>query len=185
MTPILAVSADDMAVLVAAAISGFVALVALVVVVLLTRRVHELRDMVRDLRSETVPLVRDARVVVDQAATEMLRVGDVLSSAEAVTGTVDSASRLAYRAFANPVVKVLAFRTGLAGALRRLFTPRTRGRAGRGLRSSSSVSAGVSERSAAPVELARPARLLEQPKKRASASSPIVHRRRRRSRAEA
>ena len=59
-----------------------------------------------------MPLVRDARVVVDQAATEMVRVGDVLDSAEAVSATVDSASRLAYRAFANPVVKVLAYGTG-------------------------------------------------------------------------
>ena len=62
-----------------------------------------------------------ARVVVDQAATEMVRVGDVLDSAEAVSSTVDSASRLAYRAFSNPVVKVLAYSTGLASAMRRFF----------------------------------------------------------------
>jgi hypothetical protein len=67
-----------------------------------------------------VPLVRDARVVVEEAATEMVRVGDVLGSAESVSATVDSASRLAYRAFANPVVKVLAFGTGVGAALRRL-----------------------------------------------------------------
>jgi hypothetical protein len=33
---------------------------------------------------------------------------------------VDSASRLAYRAFANPVVKVLAVRAGAATGIRRL-----------------------------------------------------------------
>jgi hypothetical protein len=120
-------SAENLAALVAAVVCAAGALVALVVVIVLSRRLRELRDMVRDLRSETVPLVRDARVVVDQAATEMLRVGDVLSSTEAVTGTVDSASRLAYRAFANPVVKVLAFGTGARSALRRLFSPRARG----------------------------------------------------------
>ena len=76
---------------------------------------------VEELRRETVPLVHDARVVVDQAATEMVRVGDVLDSAEAVSATVDSASRLAYRAFSNPVVKVLAYSTGLGSALRRFF----------------------------------------------------------------
>jgi hypothetical protein len=115
-------SADNVAALVAAAVSGVAALSAFAVVVLLARRLRELREIVDDLRGETVPLVRDARVVVDQAATEMLRVGDVLSSAEAVTGTVDSASRLAYRTFANPVVKVLAFGTGVGGAFRRLFS---------------------------------------------------------------
>jgi hypothetical protein len=119
-------SAENVAALVAASLCAAGALVALAVVIVLSRRLRELRDVVRDLRSETVPLVRDARVVVDQAATEMLRVGDVLSSTEAVSGTVDSASRLAYRAFANPVVRVLAFWTGTRSALRRLFAPRSR-----------------------------------------------------------
>ena len=77
---------------------------------------RELGATVDELRRETVPLVHDARVVVDQAATEMVRVGDVLDSAEAVSSTVDSASRLAYRAFSNPVVKVLAYSTGLGSA---------------------------------------------------------------------
>jgi hypothetical protein len=58
--------------------------------------------------------------VVDQAATEMERVGAVLDSTESVHATVDSASRLAYRAFANPVVKVLAVRAGAATGIRRL-----------------------------------------------------------------
>lgn len=83
--------------------------------------VRELGRLVEELRGETVPLVHNARVVVDQAATEMVRVGDVLDSAEAVSATVDSASRLAYRAFSNPVVKVLAYSTGVGSALRRFF----------------------------------------------------------------
>ncbi len=116
-------SAENVAALVVAAVCGAAALAALVIVIVLSRRLRELRDVVADLRNETVPLVHDARVVVDQAATEMLRVGDVLSSTEAVSETVDSASRLAYRAFANPVVRVLAFWTGTRSALRRLFSP--------------------------------------------------------------
>ena len=69
---------------------------------------------------QTVPLVADAHRVVDQAATEMERVGAVLDSTESVHATVDSASALAYRAFANPVVKVLAVRAGAATGIRRL-----------------------------------------------------------------
>ena len=69
-----------------------------------------------DLRRRGRPLVADAHRVVDQAATEMERVGAVLDSTESVHATVDSASRLAYRAFANPVVKVLAVRAGAADA---------------------------------------------------------------------
>jgi hypothetical protein len=50
----------------------------------------------------------------------MERVGAVLDTTESVAATVDSASRLAYRAFANPVVKVLAVRAGAATGIRRL-----------------------------------------------------------------
>jgi len=50
----------------------------------------------------------------------MERVGAVLDTTESVHATVDSASRLAYRAFANPVVKVLAVRAGAATGMRRL-----------------------------------------------------------------
>jgi hypothetical protein len=116
------VSADHVAVLVATIASGTVALVLVVIVIVLARRVRELGETVGELRHEAVPLVRDARVMADQAATEMIRVGDVLGSAEAVSTTVDSASRLAYRIFANPVVKVLAYSTGAGSALRRFFT---------------------------------------------------------------
>jgi hypothetical protein len=113
-------SADEVAVQVAAGLAAVAAVGSLVAVVLLGRRVRDLRRLVEDLRRETVPLVRGARVVVEEAATEMVRVGDVLGSAESVSATVDSASRLAYRAFANPVVKAVAFGTGLGAALRRL-----------------------------------------------------------------
>ncbi|MHB8682200.1 MAG: hypothetical protein ACYDA2_08930 [Acidimicrobiales bacterium] len=109
------------AAVVAACVSAVAALSALGCVVLLGRRMRQLRRLLTELEAETVPLVREARVVVDQAATEMVRVGDVLGSAEAVSATVDSASRLAYRAFANPVVKVIAYASGVGGALRRLF----------------------------------------------------------------
>jgi hypothetical protein len=113
-------TAADVAVLVAAGAAAVAAVSCLVAVALLGRRVREMRRLVDDLRGETVPLLREARVVVEEAATEMVRVGDVLGSAESVSATVDSASRLAYRAFANPVVKVLAFGTGTGAALRRL-----------------------------------------------------------------
>src|SRR5579872_4317154 len=111
----------DTAALAAAALAATSALGVVVAVLLLGRRVRQLSALVDELRNDTLPLVRQARVVVDQAATEMERVGDVLGSAEAVTSTVDSASRLAYRAFSNPIVGVMAFGTGLSGALRRLF----------------------------------------------------------------
>jgi len=92
----------------------------LVAVASLRREVARIRTLADELRRQTVPLVADAHRVVDQAATEMERVGAVLDTTESVAATVDSASRLAYRAFANPVVKVLAVRAGAASGIRRL-----------------------------------------------------------------
>ena len=84
------------------------------------REVARIEVLADELKRQTVPLVADAHRVVDQAATEMERVGAVLDSTESVHATVDSASKLAYRAFANPVVKVLAVRAGAASGMRRL-----------------------------------------------------------------
>jgi hypothetical protein len=114
-------SAGDVAVLVAALAAALAATLAVVACVVLSRRIRELRALIAGLDEQTVPMLRDARIAADQAATEMVRVGDVLASAEAVSTTVDSASRLAYRAFANPLVKMVAFFSGLGGALRRLL----------------------------------------------------------------
>jgi len=115
-------SAGEIAVLVAAG-ACVVAVIGLFLAMIgLRRQVRHLEAVAEDLRGQTMPLVAEAHRVVDQAATEMERVGAVLESTESVSATVDSASRLAYRAFANPVVKVLAVRAGAAGGMRRLRT---------------------------------------------------------------
>lgn len=115
-------SSGQIAVLVAA-IACFLAVGGLLVaVVALRRQVDRLSRLADELKRQTVPLVADAHRVVGQAATEMERVGAVLDTTESVAATVDSASRLAYRAFANPVVKVLAVRAGAASGIRRLAT---------------------------------------------------------------
>jgi uncharacterized protein YoxC len=113
-------SAGEIAVLVAS-IACVAAVVGLLVVFRgMRREIRKLESIAAQLQGQTVPLVADARRVVDQAANEMERVGAVLDSTESVHATVDSASRLAYRAFANPVVKVLAVRAGAATGIRRL-----------------------------------------------------------------
>ena len=113
-------SAGEIAVLVASIACVGAVMVLLVAIAGLRRETRALAEISEQLRRQTVPLVADAQRVVDQAATEMERVGAVLDSTESVHATVDTASRLAYRAFANPVVKVLAVRAGAATGIRRL-----------------------------------------------------------------
>lgn len=122
-------SAGDIAVLIASVACACAVAGLLVALGTLRRDVRRLELLCKDLAGTTVPLVADAHRVVDQAANEMERVGAVLDSTESVHATVDSASRLAYRAFANPVVKVLAVRAGAATGIRRL-TSRTDGQDG-------------------------------------------------------
>ena len=116
-------SAADVVVLVAAVVGCVAALVLLVVVVLLSGHVRRLERAVERLADEAVPLVGEAREASRYAAGELARVDAVLASTEAVTSRVDSASRLAQRAFANPVVKFMAYRAGTATGWKRLREP--------------------------------------------------------------
>ena len=126
-------SSGQIAVLVASVACLLAVVGLLVAVATLRREVTRIAALADELKRQTVPLVTDAHRVVGQAATEMERVGAVLDTTESVAATVDSASRLAYRAFANPVVKVLAVRAGAATGIRRLAAseaPATGGRSG-------------------------------------------------------
>jgi hypothetical protein len=113
-------SSGQIAVLVASLACLLAVVGLLVALASLRREVARVASLADDLKRQTVPLVADAHRVVGQAASEMERVGAVLDTTESVHATVDSASRLAYRAFANPVVKVLAVRAGAASGIRRL-----------------------------------------------------------------
>ena len=113
-------SSGQIAVLVASLACLLAVVGLLVAITSLRREVARVGALADDLKRQTVPLVADAHRVVGQAATELERVGAVLDTTESVHATVDSASRLAYRAFANPVVKVLAVRAGAASGIRRL-----------------------------------------------------------------
>jgi len=123
-------TAGEIAVLVASIACVIAVAGLLVALASLHRQAQRLGALADELRRQTVPLVADAHRVVGQAATEMERVGAVLDSTESVHATVDSASRLAYRAFANPVVKVLAVRAGAATGIRRLASRETAPRNG-------------------------------------------------------
>ena len=104
-----------------------VAICSVVAVVLLVfalgsvlRTLRSLRETVDTLRGETVPVVVELRDTVRQANTDLERVDALLDTAESISGTVDSASRLAYLAFSNPLIKAMAFAAGTGRAARRL-----------------------------------------------------------------
>ena len=112
-------TSDAAAVVVAVACALAVA-VLLIAIYALNRTLRELRNAIEEVRRETLPVVTEMRHAVGQANVELERVDNLLGTAESISTTVDSASRLAYLAFSNPVIKVLAFATGTGRAARRL-----------------------------------------------------------------
>jgi len=115
----------DALALAASVVACLGAIVALVAAGVLVGQVRRLERGIDALRDDALAVLRDARTAAGQATAELgpgrRRPGDT----ESVTATVESAARLTERAFANPVVKVLAWRAGASGALRRLAQPST------------------------------------------------------------
>jgi len=90
------------------------------------RILRELRTLVDSLRVETVPLVADLRTTVAQAGDDLERVEGLLDRAESIATTVDTASKLTYKALKPPIVKTMSFFTGASRATKRLRSRRDR-----------------------------------------------------------
>ena len=112
-------SATELAALIVAIASVVAVMLMALTLASITKTLKAVRDTVELLRSETVPVITDLGETVRNANTEIDRLGGVLGTAESIGGTVDSASRLAYLAFSNPVIKALAFATGTSRAAKR------------------------------------------------------------------
>ena len=120
-------SAGEVAAVVAAVASAILTVGVLFALSSLTRTLRSVRMAVEDLRSQAVPLLSDLRSTVDTANAELARADELLGRAESIGGTLDSASRLAYLAFSNPIIKAVALGAGTTRAARRLRGGRRRG----------------------------------------------------------
>ncbi len=108
-----------------AAVVAAVSLAILVVGLLLSlgallRTMREMRRAIEDFRNSAVPLLADTHNAVRQANAELGKVDAILDRADSIAGTVDAASRLSYRAFSTPLIKVMAFATGSARGVKAL-----------------------------------------------------------------
>ncbi|HUF33596.1 MAG TPA: DUF948 domain-containing protein [Acidimicrobiales bacterium] len=113
-------TATDLAAVVVAIASVVVVVLLVFALISVNRTLTTMRLSIEELRRETLPVVKDLQRTVAQANVELERVDGLLDSAQSVTLTVDSASRLAYLAFSNPIIKVLAFSAGTGRAARAL-----------------------------------------------------------------
>ena len=102
---------DGLAIIAATVVTILVAVLA-TVLVFLSRTLRELRAALVILEEDALALLDDARVSVRDAASEIDRVERLVTSAE----RLDEAKR----AIATPVVKAMAFGTGVSRAAQRL-----------------------------------------------------------------
>ena len=110
----------EVAAVVAAVASVIIAVGVLFALSSLTRTLRVVRNTVEDLNRQAVPILADMRAAVEMANAELARVDEIMDRAESIGGTVDSASRLAYLAFSNPIIKAVALGSGTSRAVRRL-----------------------------------------------------------------
>jgi hypothetical protein len=114
------VDAGEAAAVVVAVASAIAVCALVVAVVSMTRAVADLRRTTEELRRDALPAVAELRETVGTASVELERVESLIDTAETVTNTVDSASRLAYVALSNPVIKAMSIASGTGRAARRL-----------------------------------------------------------------
>ena len=113
-------SAGEVAAVVASVAAGILVVGLLFTLGAAIRTMAVMRRTVEDLRRETVPLLADVHTAVREATGRLDQVGPVLDRTGSISGTVDSATRLAFRAFSTPLIKVMALASGGAKAIRTL-----------------------------------------------------------------
>lgn len=119
-------SATELAALIVAIASVVAVVLLAVALVSITKTLREVRRAVELLRTETMPVVLELGDTVRSANAELERVDGLIGTAESISGTVDSASRLAYLAFSNPVIKGIAVASGTGRAARSLRRARSK-----------------------------------------------------------
>jgi hypothetical protein len=113
-------SAGDVLLVVAATVLVLLVGVLAATLVALTATLRDLRNTANALHDEAIPLLIAARDAVNDAANEVDRVERLVSSAELLGGAVDGASRFTARTLRSPVVKAMAFGTGVSRAAQRM-----------------------------------------------------------------
>src|SRR4051812_47307731 len=108
-------STSDVLAIVAATVVAMLIAGLAVVLISLTRALRDFRASITAFQSEALELLEEARASVSDAAIEIDRVERLVTSAEKVGD--------AKRALATPVVKAMAFGTGVSRATRKLREP--------------------------------------------------------------
>ncbi len=113
-------TASDVAIVVLAVLLAVGAGATIAMLVSLRSTLVELRTSLRELQQDALPAVDELRDAVTTTTAHVERVDRLITAAESVEAHVDAASRIAYRTISSPVVKTVAFGSGVKKATQRL-----------------------------------------------------------------
>lgn len=111
-------SAVDLAAVVVTIASVSAVVLLAVGVRMLARTLATVRDGIGQLVADTRPAIDELQRSAARLGAEQERLDDAVAALRSVSGTVDAASRLAYSAFSNPVIKAMSLGAGTAKAAR-------------------------------------------------------------------
>ncbi|HXF35635.1 MAG TPA: DUF948 domain-containing protein [Actinomycetota bacterium] len=112
-------SAGDVALIVLAAFWGLLVLFLCLVLVNTFRVLESTKLLIDGIRQETVPLLTEVKVSVQNMNRELDRVDGMLQTAGDVARRVERISGLVEQAVSSPLVKLIGVGAGVRGAVRR------------------------------------------------------------------
>jgi uncharacterized protein YoxC len=118
-------SAGDVALIVLAAFWGLLVLFLCLVLVNTFRVLESTKLLIDGIRQETVPLLTEVKVSVQNMNRELDRVDGMLQTAGDVARRVERISGLVEQAVSSPLVKLIGVGAGVRGAVRRFRGGRT------------------------------------------------------------
>ena len=116
----LALSGGDVALIILAAFWGLLVLFLCVVLLNTFRVLESTKMMIDSVREETVPLMGEVRVSVQNVNKELERVDTMLASTAQIIGSVQRVVGLVEQAVASPLVKIIGFGAGLRNFAKRM-----------------------------------------------------------------
>ena len=82
------------------------------------RAIAVFRRSVEQITREALPMIAEMHDAVRHTNNDLEKVDTLIDTADSITATMDSASKLAYTTVSNPLVKAAAAGTGIARAYR-------------------------------------------------------------------
>lgn len=113
------VTGTEVAALIASVATAILVTVLIGTLLQLNRTLRRMRSAVDEFERKAVPALDELAKAATTANRELDRVDGILDTAETVSQTVDSASKIAYLAFSNPAIKALALGAGTTRAWKR------------------------------------------------------------------